>query len=348
MATLDTVATRADGTSFPAGKAYFETSTNKFIVWNGESWIELHSDGVGAVDPYNIDIVDTEANILASSGYPEGTIARASDNHNMYIYQGGAWYVFNGYVASRYSLSFEGSSAYLDTGSNFKSTFQSDFTIALWVKFNVFEHGKALIAADSGLSYNHRFSIFTRVENGNKLGSFFAAASSGTSALYTTSSVDWTTWNHIAYSYAQNGSSVDVKVYLNGSLDNSNSTSGVTMANFSASGETAKTLFLGARHGNNNTAQAFTNVNLDEVAIFSSALTSEQVASLIDTSGANPVPADLSSLNPVAWYRMGEDANDTFVDGGSVASITDSSGNGNTATQATASNQPTFSTEVPA
>ena len=54
MATLDTVATRAGGSDFPAGKAYFETSTNKFIVWNGTAWIELHSDGSGAVG-YTLD-----------------------------------------------------------------------------------------------------------------------------------------------------------------------------------------------------------------------------------------------------------------------------------------------------
>lgn len=239
---------------------------------------------------------------------------------------------------------------YLDTGSNFASTFQSDFTIALWVKLNVFEHGRALIAADSGSSYHHRFSIFQRVQDGNKLGSFYTAAGVGTSSLYTTSTVDWTSWNHVAYSYAQNGTAVDVKVYLNGSLDNSASKEGVTMSNFSASGETAKTLFLGARHGidGNAQAQAHSHAHMDEVAIFSSALSASEVASLIDSSGANPVPADLSSLYPVAWYRMGDDENDTFVDGGSVASITDSSGNGNTATQATASSQPIFSTSVPA
>lgn len=54
MATLDTVATREAGTDFPAGKAYFETSTNKFIVWNGSQWIELHSDGAGAIG-YTLD-----------------------------------------------------------------------------------------------------------------------------------------------------------------------------------------------------------------------------------------------------------------------------------------------------
>lgn len=53
MATLDTVEDRSTGSQI-AGKAYFETSTNKFIVWNGSSWIELHSDGAGAVG-YTLD-----------------------------------------------------------------------------------------------------------------------------------------------------------------------------------------------------------------------------------------------------------------------------------------------------
>ena len=48
MATIDTIADRSTGTAI-AGKAYFETSTNKFIVYNGSAWIELDSDGTGAV-----------------------------------------------------------------------------------------------------------------------------------------------------------------------------------------------------------------------------------------------------------------------------------------------------------
>jgi len=48
MAAIDTIANRSTGTTI-AGKAYFETSTNKFIVYNGSAWIQLDSDGVGAV-----------------------------------------------------------------------------------------------------------------------------------------------------------------------------------------------------------------------------------------------------------------------------------------------------------
>ena len=47
MATLDTVTTRPGGDSHADGKAYFETSTNQFIVWDATDgeWIQLDSDG---------------------------------------------------------------------------------------------------------------------------------------------------------------------------------------------------------------------------------------------------------------------------------------------------------------
>lgn len=102
MATLQTVATREGGIDFPAGKAYFETSTNKFIVWNGESWIELHSDGVGAVDTINFATDNnitpsTEQEIAVLTGYDAGTYALNSDGSAFYVYNGSGWNIFNPY-----------------------------------------------------------------------------------------------------------------------------------------------------------------------------------------------------------------------------------------------------------
>jgi len=50
MATLDIQTTRPEGNSIPDGKAYFETSTNQFIVWDATAgaWIQLDSDGTGS------------------------------------------------------------------------------------------------------------------------------------------------------------------------------------------------------------------------------------------------------------------------------------------------------------
>lgn len=52
MATVDVIANRSSGTE-ALGKAYFETDTNSFIVYNGSGWVELQSDGTGAAAPYS-------------------------------------------------------------------------------------------------------------------------------------------------------------------------------------------------------------------------------------------------------------------------------------------------------
>jgi hypothetical protein len=45
MAKLDTITSSTRPASPAAGKAYFETDTNKIIVWTGSEWTEIVSDG---------------------------------------------------------------------------------------------------------------------------------------------------------------------------------------------------------------------------------------------------------------------------------------------------------------
>jgi hypothetical protein len=295
MATLDTVATRAAGTDFPAGKAYFETSTNKFIVWNGESWIELHSDGEGA-EPFN-----------------------------------------------HYSLSFDGSDDYL-TMSPVTPTAQQG-TISGWIKVPSSHSGHMPVVTWSILSASNTFQDRLTVRNG-QIRYYHQDTSNGVDIVQggTTGLFD-NTWHHVAV--VCNGSSY--ALYLDGSAETvsvvTGSNSGKWIGDMTGTYEVTE---MGASRRNASAGGSdYGNGLLDEVAVWDSALSAPEIASLIDTSGANPVPADISGLNPSAWYRMGDDSSDTFVDGGSVASITDSSGNGNTATQGTVSSRPTFSTEVP-
>jgi hypothetical protein len=49
----------------------------------------------------------------------------------------------------------------------------------------------------------------------------------------------------------------------------------------------------------------YLNGNVDEFAIFTNTLSSSDVTSIYNSG----VPNDISSLNPVAWYRMGENSN---------------------------------------
>ena len=45
MATLNTVTSSTRPSSPAAGETYFETDTNKIIVWDGSAWTEIVSDG---------------------------------------------------------------------------------------------------------------------------------------------------------------------------------------------------------------------------------------------------------------------------------------------------------------
>jgi len=97
MAVLDTVATRPEGNSHADGKAYFETSTNQFIVWDATDgeWIQLDSDGTGALAFPNISVFDTEAEILALTNVTDYTIVHAKDTDKLYVWNGSGWVIFN-------------------------------------------------------------------------------------------------------------------------------------------------------------------------------------------------------------------------------------------------------------
>jgi len=118
MATLQTTATRPSGGSHAAGKAYFETSTNKFIVWNGSAWIELDSDGTGTV-PYSntysvsLDGTNDYLSLASNINLPDGprtisawvNFSNVSGTFNTILgatagngYRGLHWSPSNGYI----------------------------------------------------------------------------------------------------------------------------------------------------------------------------------------------------------------------------------------------------------
>ena len=99
MATLQTTTTRPTGDSHADGKAYFETSTNQFVVWDATDgeWIQLDSDGTGSY-AFNIDIRNTESAILvmtpSEADADNAVVAYATDTQNFLIYDGSAWYIY--------------------------------------------------------------------------------------------------------------------------------------------------------------------------------------------------------------------------------------------------------------
>tara|TARA_R110000824_G_scaffold371694_1_gene561458 strand:+ start:210 stop:980 length:771 start_codon:yes stop_codon:yes gene_type:complete len=89
-----------------------------------------------------------------------------------------------------------------------------------------------------------------------------------------------------------------------------------------------------------NGASNFLDGKIDEVAIFDSTLSATDVTAIYN-SGVPGVPADLSDLSPVNWWRMGE--NDSGSDGGTIGTVTDQ---GSGADNATGVNGAIYSTDV--
>ena len=116
---------------------------------------------------------------------------------------------------------------------------------------------------------------------------------------------------------------IDCKLYVNGSVQTS------TLSLSSISYSTATSAKIGSYYTGN-----YLDGLIDEVSLFDSALSASDITSIYNSG----VPNDISSLNPVGWWRMGDN------DGGTGTTITDQGSGSN---DGTLTNGPTFSTTVP-
>ena len=285
MATIDTIADRSTGSAI-TGKAYFETSTNKFIVYNGTSWINIDSDGVGAV------------------------------------YQ------------NRWGASFDGASAgdYLAVSAASDLSISGDCSISAW--FN----------PSSVSGYSYIFSLSDSRSSGTDRAFGLSGTqmvantyASGYNLPFTHTAIATGNWYHAVVVFT----SGTARMYLNGSDIGTKSLSTNTLSY-------TQTVIGGMLYSNGYRFEGL----IEDVAVFDAALSAADITKIYNGTAPNGKPTDLTlaasydtdrTSNLKGYWRMGDDSNDSATAGGSIATITDSSGNGNDAVQATASQQPTFS-----
>lgn len=244
-----------------------------------------------------------------------------------------------GVFTNTYSVDFDGTNDYMDTGSTFQSTFQSSFSFSLWVKLDSGGSGTQMLFAAYGPLDVNRLVLFAPSLSSVSL----FMESNNVSTVTISGSGTFTDWSHIVGTFEQSGSDVIKTLYVNGSQASTRTTAGMTLADYGTGAYGAVNPYVGARNAN-GTPSLFGNVQVDELAIFPSLLSSSQITNIYKgesdggSGGTNGKPGDLTTFSPVAWYRMGDN------DGGTGTTITDQGSGGN---NGTLTNGPTFSTTVP-
>jgi hypothetical protein len=250
------------------------------------------------------------------------------------LYDGAAWKTFNSSIAyeNRWGASFDGSSDYLDCGND-SSLSPANLTVSAWCKVSGSVAAYNYLLSKYGAQYG---SMYLRYTSANKF-NFFLGFNGGYKDGTFNTAVTLTDWHHVALTY--DGSYI--KGYVDGVEDYSVAE---TRAIHYAPDSSGRDQFEIGRGAHADEAEGL----IDEAAIFDTALSGADITAIYNSG----VPNDLTlagsydtdrTANLKGYWRMGDDSSDTATSGGSIATITDSSGNGNDATQGTASNQPTFS-----
>jgi|14BtaG_2_1085337.scaffolds.fasta_scaffold10543_3 hypothetical protein len=224
-------------------------------------------------------------------------------------------------LSNSYALEFDGLDDYVTMGAPSSLDITGDMTLSIWVNTDQNTQYTGLFSKRNGSG--RQFYFYLRNDSGNKNLSLQTEPSGGSLSSMNTSSnpVTLNTWHHVA-TVINSGVTNGTTIYVDG---NAVATGTMTLA----SNSTAP-LIIGSSTGTGN----FFEGKLDEAAIFNSALSTSDVATLYNSG----VPGDISSLSPVGWWRMGDN------DSGTGTTITDQGSGGN---DGTLTNGPTFSTTVP-
>ena len=188
-------------------------------------------------------------------------------------------------VDNLYSFEFDGTT-YIDAGNITALNSLGAFSTSTWINYSGVPSTSTHIFLSGGSSGSNRFYVqllsSTQIRYGS--GSLFDNIS--------ISAISSGSWHHIVT--VHNGTSLEV--YLDGIKQNSSPVTVVAPnANIGDSFKIGE-YFSGAY---------FWNGKIDEVGIFDVALTQPQIENIYNATTTGKT-ANLSSLSPVAWYRMGD------------------------------------------
>jgi|14BtaG_2_1085337.scaffolds.fasta_scaffold21240_3 hypothetical protein len=251
-----------------------------------------------------------------------------------------------GALTNTYSLDFDGSDDYVDTGSTFQSTYRSNHTISFWFKFDTTAVNQTMFGVWDSNNLN---AVYFTSSSGVISHRYQSGGSKATTVITAPTDANW---HHYAVTLTQNGSNLDVKTYLDGVYTSTNTPVTITMSSFTQSLNS----YIGKRNRPSDTLGPFDG-KMDEVAIFGSALsdggvsTGQTAGGDISTLYNSGVPGDLDTFNPIGWWRMGDTGSDygtaTITNAATGSNSGGSSINGTIVNGSSGNTSPTFSTDAP-
>ena len=183
---------------------------------------------------------------------------------------------------SNFSLDFDGTGNYFDLTQHDLGTTN---TISLWLNISSITADQTVLGEPSN-AFKQSIIIASNIIYIKDVSNHFKGWNLSTSSEFSLNN-----WHH--FGIVRSGSTVTF--YINGIDQGSpDASSGAFTAN-------TKLRYLGTNYATNT---QFVDGKIDEIALWSSALTATQVNQIYN----NGRPGDLSSLSPVSWWRLGEDA----------------------------------------
>lgn len=256
----------------------------------------------------------------------------STDAGSIVVYDSGSWRTFaneasSGFV-NTYSVDFDGVNDYVELGTSVKNYFDGVQGVSVRAVFKVpsLSSSNRLVFGQESTDGGDNALFTVRLNTSNYIEIIFRNSSGSYFLMPWATAISANTWYDIVAVF--DGSSSDILLYVNGDLKNTKDT--VTGTSYTSS---SNAKFRFAATGHSSFLRCFEGL-LDEAAIFNTALSATDVTAIYNSG----VPADLSSYSPVGWWRMGDN------DGGTGTTITDQGSGGN---DATLTNGPTFSTDVP-
>ena len=218
-----------------------------------------------------------------------------------------------GAFKNEFSVSFDGSDDYISIPHATSLNLNSGMTLSAWVYWNSFSGYPMIFNKRSRTQHTYQF-----YQNANKLNFNNGSVVTANTTLSTGQ------WFHCAVTCTSGGT---VIFYLNGSADGGGSAAGSIPTN-------TNPLEIGGMSWASNMIDGL----IDEASVFNTVLSASDI-NLIYNSG---VPADISSLNLVGWWRMGDG-----TEAGSGTTVFDMSTNSNNGTLTNIASPNGFVTTVP-